>query len=153
MSLFYFQLDGRSKPTKIAKKLADADTPADWQSITLPDAWDIDFGANFDAYVYDTKQGTMTPPGNTGTPTLGSLSQRVKDQDATITDQKATIDGLTTKLGDANGTIGQLQQIAIQSTQAQAQASADTSEMKSMLVQLTQAFAQSQAPVTDTTEK
>ncbi|CAJ1227185.1 hypothetical protein LZY01_19650 [Levilactobacillus zymae] len=101
MSQFYFQLDGRSKPVKIAKQLTDDDKIDDWLSIILPDAWDIDFGANFDAYVYNPDQKTMTPPGNTDTPTLGSLNQRVKDQDDTIAAQKATITELNTTLAKA----------------------------------------------------
>lgn len=152
MSQFYFQLDGRSKPVKIAKQLTDNDKADDWLSIILPDAWDIDFGANFDAYVYDPDQKTMTPPGNTDTPTLGSLNQRVKDQDVTIGDEKVTIEDLTTKLQTANGTITTLQSLAGQLTGQVAKANQTIDQLQAMAGSLTGQVAQLKLAQTTTKE-
>jgi len=142
MSKFYFQLDGRSKPTKIAKQLTDADKPADWLDIILPDDWDIDFGANFDAYVYDSTQKTMTPPSNTDTPSLGTLNQLVKDQNTTIADQKKVIDELTDKLQTASGTIASLQEFAGTLTGQVAKANQTIDQLQTMAGSLTGQIAQ-----------
>ncbi|MFC6290680.1 hypothetical protein [Levilactobacillus angrenensis] len=70
----------------------------------------------------------------------------VNGQLTTATDTISTMDS---QLTAANATITQLQQMLIQSSQAQAESAADQTQMKQMLVQMSKVMAQSQAATTE----
>lgn len=151
MSQFYFKIDGRSKPYVIARTLPDSEDAKDWIQATIADDNDIDFSVNFDAYVYDADQKTLTPPGNTNTPTLDSLSNGLKS----VSDSLQTVQ-------TAVKAVPQVQQMMVQSTKAQAETNATQDEFKTMMVNMSKTLAQIQAslkaapastaPATDTSK-
>lgn len=159
MSQFYTQLDARNKPAKIARKLTDDDDAMQWLLLTVPSAWDIDFSANFDAYVVNPDDLTLTPPGNTDTPTLDSLKKTLEATNDELANYKQANDELQTSVDSAKETIAnqsdqlaqygtllpQLQQMVVQSTQAQAQNVAGQDQLKTMMVQMSQTLAVIQA--------
>lgn len=145
MSLWYFKLDGRSKPYAVAKKLADGEDESAWQSHMMADQLDERFAQDFDACVWDAETKTFSFPNNTDHPTNLELNQRLKDTATTIDDIKDTVK-----------VIPSVQQMLVQSTQAQAQQTTSNTELKQMMVQMSQGFAQVQATIakltaTDTT--
>lgn len=167
MSQFYAQLDARNKPAKIARQLTSDDDATQWLLLTVPSDWDIDFSANFDAYVVNPTDLTLTPPGNTNTPTLDSLQKTLEATNNELANYKQANDELQTAVDTAQATITQqsdqlaqygtllpqLQQMVVQSTQAQAQNVAGQDQLKTMMVQMSQALASIQAALPTETTK